>query len=246
MQPLPGADAPPNAPNHVAIIMDGNGRWAKARGLPRAAGHSRGAEALRHTVSAAIELGIPYLTVYAFSSENWGRPPAEVDGLMVLLRRYLRGEIAEFHRNGVCLRVIGERSRLPLDIVRLIEDAEASTAGNQQLTLVMALSYGGRQEIVAAARRLAEAAAAGRLDPRAIDDGRFAAELLTGGLPDPDLVIRTSGEQRISNFLLWQSAYSELVFLDKHWPDFVKEDLVGAVREFHKRDRRYGAALGSR
>ena len=232
-------------PAHVAIIMDGNGRWAKARGLPRVAGHSRGAEALRDTVSAAIELGIPYLTVYAFSSENWERPPAEVAGLMGLLRRYLRGEIAEFHKNGVRLRVIGERSRLPLDIVRLIEDAEASTAGNRQLTLVIALSYGGRREILAAARRLAEAAAAGRLDPRAIDDGRFAAELFTGGIPDPDLVIRTSGEQRISNFLLWQSAYSELVFFDKLWPDFVKEDLAEAVREFHKRDRGYGAALGS-
>ncbi len=232
-------------PAHVAIIMDGNGRWAKARGLPRATGHSRGAEALRDTISAAIELGIPYLTVYAFSSENWRRPSAEVAGLMGLLRRYLRGEIAEFHKNGVRLRVIGERSRLPLDIVRLMEDAEASTAGNRQLTLVMAVSYGGRQEILAAARRLAEVAAAGQLDPRAIDDGRFAAELCTGGIPDPDLVIRTSGEQRISNFLLWQSAYSELVFFDKFWPDFVKEDLAEAVREFQKCDRGYGAALGS-
>ncbi len=233
-------------PAHVAIIMDGNGRWAKARGLPRATGHRRGAEALRDTVSATIELGIPYLTVYAFSSENWERPSAEVDSLMGLLRRYLRGEIAELHKNGVRLRVIGERSRLPLDIVRLIEDAEASTAGNRQLTLVVALSYSGRREILAAARRLAEAAAAGRLDTRAIDDGRFAAELFTRGIPDPDLVIRTSGEQRISNFLLWQSAYSELVFFDKHWPDFVKEDLVGAVREIRQRDRRYGAALGTR
>ena len=232
-------------PTHVAIIMDGNGRWAKARGLPRAAGHSRGVEALRHTVSAAIELGIPYLTVYAFSSENWERPPTEVAGLLGLLRRYLRSEIADFHKKGVRLRVIGERSRLPLDIVRLIEDAEASTAGNRQLTLVVALSYGGRREILAATRRLAEAVGNGRLDPRAIDDRRFASELFTGGIPDPDLVIRTSGEQRISNFLLWQSAYSELVFFDKLWPDFVKEDLAEAVREFHKRDRGYGAALGS-
>jgi undecaprenyl diphosphate synthase len=232
-------------PAHVAIIMDGNGRWAKARGLPRATGHRRGAEALRDLVSATIELGIPYLTVYAFSSEIWERPSAEVESLMGLLRRYLRGEIAELHKNGVRLRVIGERNRLPLDIVGQIEDAEALTTGNRQLTFVLALSYSGRREIVAAARRLAEAAAAGRLEPCAIDDGRFAAELFTGGIPDPDLVIRTSGEQRISNFLLWQSAYSELVFIDKHWPDFVKEDLAEAVREFQNRDPRYGVALVS-
>ncbi len=232
-------------PAHVAIIMDGNGRWAKARGLPRAIGHNRGAEALRDTVSAAIELGIPYLTVYAFSSENWERPSAEVDNLMGLLRRYLRSEIAELHKNGVRLRVIGERNRLPLDIASQIEDAEALTAGNRRLTFVLALSYSGRREILAAVRRLAEAAAAGRLDPCDIDDRRFAAELFTGGIPDPDLVIRTSGEQRISNFLLWQSAYSELVFLDKHWPDFVKEDLAEAVREYQNRNRRYGTALDS-
>ena len=232
-------------PAHVAIIMDGNGRWAKARGLPRAIGHRRGAEALRDTVAAAIELGIPYLTVYAFSSENWERPSAEVDNLMGLLRRYLRSEIAELHKNGVRLRVIGERNRLPLDIASQIEDAEALTTGNRRLTLVLALSYSGRREILAAVRRLADAAAAGRLDPRAIDLGRFAAELSTGGIPDPDLVIRTSGEQRLSNFLLWQSAYSELVFLDKHWPDFVKEDLAEAVREYQNRNRRYGAALDS-
>ncbi len=232
-------------PAHVAIIMDGNGRWAKARGLPRATGHRRGAEALRDLVSATIVLGIPYLTVYAFSSENWERPTAEVDSLMCLLRRYLRGEIAGLHKNGVRLRVIGERNRLPLDIVGQIEDAEALTSGNRQLTFVLALSYSGRREILAAARRLVEAAAVGRLDPRAINDRRFAAELFTGGIPDPDLVIRTSGEQRISNFLLWQSAYSELVFFDKHWPDFVKEDLAEAVREFQKRDRRCCAALGS-
>jgi undecaprenyl diphosphate synthase len=233
-------------PAHVAIIMDGNGRWANARGLPRATGHRRGAEALRDTVSAIIELGIPYLTVYAFSSENWERPAAEVDSLMGLLRRYLRGEIAELHKNGVRLRVIGERNRLPLNIVGQIEDAEALTTGNRQLTFVLALSYSGRREILAAARRLAEAAAAGRLDSRAIDEERFAAELFTEDIPDPDLVIRTSGEQRISNFLLWQSAYSELVFLDKNWPDFVKEDLAEAVREFQNRNRRYGLALDSK
>ena len=249
MQHIPidttGVSLKGSPPAHVAIIMDGNGRWAEARGLPRAAGHNRGVEVLRHTISAAIELGIAYLTVYAFSMENWERPAPEVAGLMGLLRRYLRGEIAEFHKNGVRLRVIGERSRLPLDIVRLIEDAEASTVGNRHLTLVVALSYGGRQDIVAAARRLAEATAAGRLDSSAIDERRFAVELFTGNIPDPELVIRTSGEQRISNFLLWQSAYSELVFFDKYWPDFVKEDLAEAVRIFHTRDRRDVAALGS-
>ncbi len=233
-------------PAHIAIIMDGNGRWAKVRGLPRAAGHNRGAEALRRTVSAAIEFGIPYLTVYAFSAENWRRPPTEVESLMGLLRRYLRGEIAELHKNGVRLRFIGERSRLALDIVRLIEDAEARTAGNKQLMLVIAFSYGGRLDIVMAARRLAEAAAAGRLDPRAIDEGRLAAELFTKDIPDPDLVIRTSGEQRISNFLLWQSAHSEFIFLDTYWPDFSEENLAEAIREFQNRGRRYCAEPHSR
>lgn len=224
--------------------MDGNGRWAKAQGLPRSVGHSRGAEALRRAVSAAIELSISYLTVYAFSWENWERPAAEVKSLMGLLRQYLRGETAELHKNGVCLRFIGDRSRLGPDIVTLIENAEALTADNKQLTLVVALSYGGRQEIVAAARRLAEASAAGQQDPGDIDEDRFAAELFTMGFPDPDLVIRTGGEQRISNFLLWQSAYSELLFLDKFWPDFSEQDLAEAVHEFQTRHRRFGAAAG--
>ena len=180
------------SPAHIAIIMDGNGRWARARGLPRAVGHARGADALRRTVSAAVELGIPYLTVYAFSLENWERPSAEVDALMGLLHRYLRSEIAELHKQGVRLRFIGARGRLPVDIVSLLEDVESRTADNGRLTLTVALSYGGRQEIVAAARRLAEAAAAGRLDPGTIDERRFAAELFTAGIPDPDLVIRTS------------------------------------------------------
>ncbi len=239
------ATASRSVPDHVAIIMDGNGRWARARGLPRTAGHRQGAEAVRRTVAGAIELGISYLTLYGFSSENWKRPLAEVDDLMGLLRRYLKAEIAELHRQGVRLRVIGERSRLPRDIVRLIDDAEAQTAAMERLDLVMALSYGGRQDIVAAARWLAEQAAAGRLDPATIDGTRFSQALLTRGIPDPDLVIRTSGEKRISNFLLWQSAYSELVFVDKLWPDFGKEDLAEAIREFQRRERRYGAAVGS-
>ncbi len=228
-------------PAHVAIIMDGNGRWARSRGLARSAGHRRGATALRRAVKAAIELGLDCLTVFAFSAENWHRPAREVDGLMGLLRHYLKGEIGELHANGVCLRFIGARERLPADIVALIDEAEARTRDNDELTLVVALSYGGRQEFVAAARRLATAARDGRLDPDEIDEAQVAAALFTAGLPDPDLVIRTSGERRISNFLLWQSAYSELIFLDKFWPDFDKADLEAAILEYQKRQRRYGA-----
>lgn len=233
------------SPHHVAIIMDGNGRWANARGLPRTLGHRQGAEAVRRCVSGALEMGIPFLTLFGFSSENWRRPLTEVEDLMGLLRRYLQSEIAEFHKNGIRLRVIGERDRLPRDIVRLIDDAERRTAENRALDLVIAISYGGRQEIAATARRLAEAVAAGDLEPADIDEDTFAAGLLTAGIPDPDLVIRTSGEQRLSNFLLWQSAYSEFFFADKLWPDFDKSDLEAAVAEFRRRERRYGAAAES-
>ncbi len=238
--PLQPETAPPA---HVAIIMDGNGRWGQSRGLSRLAGHGRGAEALRRTVVAAIDLGLDYLTVFAFSSENWERPSEEVDGLMGLLRRYLRGEVAELHENGVRLRFIGEHSRLPDDIVDLITDAESFTAGNQRLTLTVALNYGGRREFVLAARHLAAAAAAGRLDPGSIGEQQVADALFAADLPDPDLIIRTGGERRMSNFLLWQSAYSEFVFLDKCWPDFGKEDLEAAIREYRGRQRRYGAVL---
>src|SRR3954447_25896343 len=196
--------SPGGLPRHIAIIMDGNGRWAQSRGLPRIAGHRRGAEAVRRTLSAAVELGIPYLTLFGFSSENWKRPHDEVDDLMGLLRHYLRGEIAELHRNGVRLRVIGDRGRLSADIVALIEHAEALTRDNQAINLTVALSYGGRAEIVAAARAVAAKAIAGRLAPEAIDEDLITAHLFTADLPDPDLLIRTSGEQRISNFLLWQ------------------------------------------
>jgi undecaprenyl diphosphate synthase len=230
------------APVHVAIIMDGNGRWAKARGLPRIAGHKRGAEAVRRSVNGAAELGIEYLTLYGFSSENWKRPAAEVDDLMGLLRLYLVNEIAELDRNGVRVRVIGQLSRLSPDIVNLIEEAQQRTAANRRLNLTVALSYGGRAEIAGAARLIAEQAKAGRLDPAAVDEDQFAQHLLTKGIPDPDLLIRTSGEKRISNFLLWQCAYAELVFLDRLWPDFTREDLEFAIREYHGRDRRYGAA----
>ncbi len=241
MEALPSsADVRP--PLHVAIIMDGNGRWAKARGLPRTIGHQRGAEAVRRTVMGAVDLGISHLTLFGFSSENWKRPASEIDDLMALLRFYLRSEIAELDRNGVRIRVIGDRDRLADDIVSLIDEAETRTRGNMRLNLAVALSYGGRSEITRAARRLARAAIAGELVVDQIDETTFARELLTLDMPDPDLVIRTSGEKRISNFLLWQSAYAELVFMDRLWPDFTKDDLEDAVREFHRRDRRYGAA----
>jgi len=241
MEALPSsADARP--PLHVAIIMDGNGRWAKARGLPRTIGHQRGAEAVRRTVAGAAELGISHLTLFGFSSENWKRPAAEIDDLMALLRFYLRSEIAELHRNGVRIRVIGDRDRLADDIVALIDEAETRTRNNVRLNLAVALSYGGRAEIARAARRLAQAVELGELAIDDIDEAAFARQLLTVDMPDPDLVIRTSGEKRISNFLLWQSAYAELVFMDRLWPDFTKDDLEDAIREFHRRDRRYGAS----
>jgi undecaprenyl diphosphate synthase len=233
-------------PHHIAIIMDGNGRWARKRGLPRTLGHRHGAEAVRRCVTAAMELGISYLTLFGFSSENWSRPVTEIEDLMGLLRRYLQGEIAELHKNGVRLRVVGDRQRLPRDIVTLITDAETLTRDGANLNLTIALSYGGRQEIVAAARRLAEAAVAGQISVSDIDEDCFAAELLTLGIPDPDLLLRTSGEQRISNFMLWQTAYSELMFVEKNWPDFSKDDLAAAVEEYQRRDRRYGATAKSR
>jgi len=228
-------------PRHVAIIMDGNGRWAKMRGLPRTAGHKRGAESVRNAVSAARKLGISYLTLFGFSSENWKRPEGEVRALMGLLRLYLRSEVEELHRNGVRLRVLGERSRLDPDIVSLIEDAEARTRDNTELTLLLALSYGSRQEMVTAARTLAAEAKAGLIDPEEIDEDAVAGRLFTAGIPDPDLLIRTSGECRISNFLLWQCAYAEMLFLDTLWPDFDEADLERAVRDFICRERRYGA-----
>ena len=231
---------------HVAIIMDGNGRWATRRGLPRSAGHRQGAEAARRTVQGAIDLGIEHLTLYSFSIENWRRPAEEIADLMALLRRYLKSEIADLHKNGVRLSIIGDRSRLPDDIVRLIEEGEGRTRDNDRLHLMMALSYGGRQELVAAMRSMAQEVKTGRLDPAAIDEDLMQSYLWTAGVPDPDLLIRTSGEQRLSNFLLWQSAYSELVFVDKLWPDFGKEDLAAAVAEFQQRDRRYGATASSR
>jgi len=237
---------PRPVPRHIAIIMDGNGRWAQARGLPRIAGHRHGAEAARRAVTAAAELGVPYLTLFGFSSENWRRPSGEIHDLMGLLRHYLRGEIAELHRNGVRLRVIGELGRLDPDIIEMIERAEAMTRDNARITVTIALSYGGRAEIVAAVRAIAQRVQSGSLAAAAIDEDCFTRYLFTAGLPDPDLLIRTSGEQRISNFLLWQSAYSEFFFTKTLWPDFSNHDLEEAIDEFCGRDRRYGAAFGLR
>jgi len=244
MQNVTEPASPP--PRHVAIIMDGNGRWAKARGLPRIAGHRRGAEAVRRTVTASAELGIRYLTLFGFSSENWKRPLGEINDLMGLLRHYLRGEVAELHQEGVRFRVIGDRTRLAPDIVTLIDNAESLTRDNTRIDLAVALSYGGRAEIALAARRIAAAAREGRLAIEAIDEELFRRFLLTDGIPDPDLLIRTSGEQRISNFLLWQCAYAELVFTSTLWPDFSKADLEDALRDFNGRERRYGASVGTR
>jgi len=232
-------------PRHVAIIMDGNGRWARSRGLPRIVGHRSGAEAARRTVTAAAELGIPYLTLFGFSSENWKRPSTEIHDLMALLRHYLRGEIEELHRNGVRLKVIGQIAQFAPDIVSMIERAEAATRDNPRITLTIALSYGGRAEIVTAARAIAEQVAFGKLDPGAVDEECIARHLFTADIPDPDLLIRTSGEQRISNFLLWQCAYAELVFTKTLWPDFSKHDLDQAIADFCGRERRYGASVAS-
>ena len=245
MDGMPSSPITTQPPSHVAIIMDGNGRWAQARGLPRIMGHRRGVEAVRRTLRAAIDLGVQYLTLYGFSSENWRRPEEEVRDLMGIMRLYLRGELAELHRQNIRLRVIGQRDRLADDIVALIENAEAVTRDNTRCNLTIALSYGGRDEIATAARILAEQVRQGKLDPAAIDEDLFACHLFTADLPDPDLVIRTSGEKRISNFLLWQCAYSEMVFIDRLWPDFSKTDLADAIREFHVRERRYGASAGS-
>ncbi|MFD1701636.1 isoprenyl transferase [Methylopila henanensis] len=227
-------------PSHVAIIMDGNGRWAASRGLPRVEGHRRGVEALRRAVEAAGKAGVRYLTVYSFSSENWSRPQDEVMDLMNLLRIFVRRDLAELHRSNVRVRIIGERSGLPADIEALLEEAETLTRRNDGLTLVVAFNYGGRQEIASAARRIAEDVASGALRPEQVDVAAVAARLHTTSIPDPDLVIRTSGERRISNFLLWQSAYAEYVFLPIHWPDFDGAAFDAAIAEFRARDRRYG------
>lgn len=231
-------------PRHVAIIMDGNGRWAKARGLPRLAGHRAGAEAVRRTIQAAIRHGVRWLTLFAFSAENWRRSAAEVFDLTGLLRHYLRSEISELAAEGVRLSVIGELGRFDTDIQRDLAAAERLTAENQRLHLAVALSYGARNEILAAVRAAAAAVASGQLRADELDESRFGSFLATAGMPDPDLIVRTSGEQRLSNFLLWQAAYSELVFSDVFWPDFGEAEFASALAEYAKRERRFGARPG--
>lgn len=243
-QPQAQMAAPGRIPRHVAIIMDGNRRWAEARGLPVPLGHKAGAEAARRTTEACAREGIGWLTLFAFSSENWLRPIEEVVALTGLLRLYLRSEVNNLVKEGVRLRVIGDRARFGPEAMREIARAEAATAGGTRLNLTVALSYGGRAEILAAARAVAEAARDGRLDPATLDEAGFAGRLYTDGMPDPDLIIRTSGEQRLSNFLLWQAAYAEFVFQDVLWPDYGAEHLAEAIRDYGRRERRYGARTG--
>jgi undecaprenyl diphosphate synthase len=231
----------PDIPRHIAVIMDGNGRWAKERGLPRREGHRAGAESVREVTDTCIELGVEYLTLYAFSSENWNRPEAEVKALMALLDRFLSEKAKDLETQNIRLQAIGQLDRLPKKTRALLDKIIAKTAGHTALTLVLALSYGGREEIIAAARTLASDAAAGRISPAEIDAPLFASRLQTAGIPDPDLLVRTSGEMRISNFLLWQISYAEIVIVKKYWPDFRKNDLVEAVREYQRRHRRFGA-----
>ncbi|HVP98463.1 MAG TPA: isoprenyl transferase [Roseiarcus sp.] len=228
-------------PAHVAIIMDGNGRWAEKRGLPRLEGHRHGVEAVRRAVRSAITHGVRYLTIYSFSSENWRRPRDEVAMLMGLLKRFIRNDLAELHKNRVKVRIIGGRENLSPDIAALLVEAEQLTRENEGLALTVAFNYGARQEIAEAVRRIAAEARDGRLDPETIGVDEFAARLDTAGLPDPDLIIRTSGEMRLSNFLLWQCAYAELVFLPVLWPDFDDAAFVSALEEYAARERRFGA-----
>lgn len=237
-QPLPKApDGPP--PRHVAIIMDGNGRWAQARGLPRTEGHRRGVEALRKTVRAASDMGISYLTVFSFSTENWNRPAMEVSFLIALFKRFVRNDLAELHASNVRVRMIGDRATTPPDIVEMIVQAEDLTKDNTALTLVIAFNYGSRDEVVRATSRLIEARLASG-DQSPVTSAELSTHLDTADIPDPDLVIRTSGEIRLSNFLMWQCAYSELVFTPVLWPDFDQHALESAVGEFRMRDRRFG------
>lgn len=228
-------------PLHVAVIMDGNRRWAQSRGLPVALGHKAGSDAARRTIEAAIRAGVSWLTLFAFSSENWSRPADEVQELTALLRHYLRAEVKQLCQEGVRLRVIGDRGRFGEETLKAMDAAEERTAGGTRLNLTVALSYGARSEILAAARSLATAAAQGEVDPRTLTEHDFAARLFTAGMPDPDLIIRTSGEQRISNFLLWQAAYAELIFLPVLWPDFGATDFDAALMDYAARERRFGA-----
>ncbi|MFP5447218.1 MAG: di-trans,poly-cis-decaprenylcistransferase [Caulobacterales bacterium 32-67-6] len=237
----PAAANPVGEALHVALVMDGNGRWAKRRSLPRSLGHRAGVEALKRTVAAAPELNIRYLTVFGFSTENWSRPAAEVAELMALPRRYFESDLGRLEREGVRVRVIGRRAGLNPDLIQIIEEAERRTAGNDAFFLQVAFNYGGQADITDAARRLAQDISAGLVRPEELDEARFASYLSTSATPPPDLIVRPSGEQRLSNFLLWEAAYSELVFQDVLWPDYGPEHLKAAVEAFRTRERRYGA-----
>src|SRR5476649_1433122 len=242
---VPATEGPDrgSGPLDVAIIMDGNGRWAAARGLPRVEGHRRGVEALRRTISAAGEIGIGVITIFSFSAENWSRPASEVHELMGLLRRFIRNDLADLHKSNVRVRIIGEREGLDPDIGRLLTEAEELTRGNSGLTLVVAFNYGSRQEIARAARRMAEQIASGALNSADVTMETLGGFLDAPDVPDPDLIIRTSGEQRLSNFLLWQSAYSELVFVPTYWPDFDRAALEAAILVYQQRERRFGGLV---
>ena len=233
-------DAERPAVRHVAIIMDGNGRWAAERGLPRAEGHRQGVESVRRTVQAAMELGVTHLTLFSFSSENWSRPKQEINDLFGLLRRFVRRDLADLHKNGVKIRVIGARTGLESDILRMLDEAAELTKDNTALDLTIAFNYGARDEIARAAQRIAEDVKAGALDASDVTPEKFSTYLDTAGLPDPDLLIRTSGELRLSNFLLWQLAYAEFVFVDVYWPDFSKDVFAAAIAEYQQRSRRFG------
>jgi len=232
-----------SVPRHVAIIMDGNGRWAAARGLPRVEGHRRGVEAVRRTVRAAGDIGIQVVTIFSFSAENWTRPPSEISELMGLLRRFIRNDLADLHKSNIRVRIIGERDGLDPEIARLLTEAEELTRANTGLTLVVAFNYGARQEIARAARRIAAQVEQGTLKASDVSANTIGRFLDAPDLPDPDLIIRTSGEQRLSNFLLWQSAYSELVFVPTYWPDFDRTTLEDAIREYQQRERRFGGLV---
>lgn len=232
-------------PRHLAIIMDGNGRWAQRRGLPRTVGHREGAEAVKRVVRTAGELGVAYLTLFAFSADNWKRSAREVDELMWLLRTFIQRELDDLCDKGVCLRIIGDLTRLPADLRDMLEHAQAQTCGNKRITVTLALNYGGRQDILLAAQRLVRSVEASELTVDEISSQAFADALSTSGMPDPELLVRTSGEQRISNFLLWQCAYAELCFIDKLWPDIGPEDVRAMVTFYEHRSRRFGELSGS-
>ncbi len=234
-----------NIPRHVAIIMDGNGRWANVRGLPRSMGHRKGVEAVREAVRAAAELGVEYLTLFAFSSENWSRPESEVSDLMGLLKTFVRRDLQTLHKENVRIRVIGDRSNLRSDILPLLLEAEERTRDNTAITLVIAFNYGARDEIARAVRSLAGDVAAGILHPADVTPERISAQLDTADIPDPDLIIRTSGEERLSNFLLWQAAYAELMFIPEFWPDFSRETFHNALRNYARRERRFGGVTAA-